>query len=47
MCCSFVEPDVITYNSVMCACAKGKQFEHALHLLQVMRRSRLEPNVIS
>ena len=41
------EPDVISYNAAISACAKGLQWERALSLLDEMQARGLEPNVIS
>ena len=41
------EPGVISYNSVISACANGQQWEQAFSLLPEMRSSQLEPDVIS
>ena len=42
-----LEPDVITYNSSISSCEKGRQWLAALRLLRQMRQRRLEPNVIT
>ncbi|CAK0790319.1 unnamed protein product, partial [Prorocentrum cordatum] len=42
-----LEPNVISYNAWISACAKGEQWQRALALLSAMREAKLEPNVIS
>ena len=44
---SWLEPNVVSYNSLISACETGQQWEQALSWLPEMRCSRLEPTVIS
>ena len=41
-----VQPDVITYNSLISACEKGKNPEQALQIFVSMKHQRVQPNVI-
>ena len=41
-----LQPNVITYNSVISACEKGGKAESALQLFYEMRQQGLQPNVI-
>ena len=40
-------PDVVSANSALSACEKGKQWEEAFGLLQDMIHQLLTPNVLS
>ena len=40
-------PNVITYNSLISTCEKGKQPERALELLEAMQRQGVLPDVIT
>ena len=42
-----IEPNVISYNSAISACEKGKQWEEALRLLQEMTDRGIEPDMFS
>ena len=42
-----MEPNVVTHNAAMTACANDGQWETALQLLEEMKRSGVEPNVRS
>ena len=42
-----LEPDVVSYNAAISACAKGKQWASALSLLDRMRLEGVTPNVIT
>ncbi|KAK3262832.1 hypothetical protein CYMTET_28338, partial [Cymbomonas tetramitiformis] len=42
-----VEPNVITYNSLISACEKGGQWEKALEVFAGMKKAGVEPNVIT
>ena len=41
------EPDVISYNSLIAACAKGGKTEEALEVFKSMQEFGEQPNVIS
>ena len=41
-----VQPDVITYSSLISACKKGKNPERALEILASMEHQHLQPDVI-
>ena len=38
---------MVSYNAAISACEKGKKWELALHWLQELWRSSLEPDVVS
>ena len=42
-----VEPNVISFSSVINVCEKGRQWQQALVLLDDMQGRRMEPNVIN
>ena len=42
-----LQSDVITYNSVISACGKGRKAERASQLFYEMRQQGLQPNVIT
>ncbi|KAK3249083.1 hypothetical protein CYMTET_41480 [Cymbomonas tetramitiformis] len=42
-----VEPNVITYSSLISACEKGGQWEKALEVFAGMKKAGVEPNVIT
>eukprot|EP00973_Karenia_brevis_P041471 5737772-Karenia_brevis.AAC.1 len=47
MCKAGVTSDVISCSAAISACKKGGQWEHALSLLQKMRKTGMTCNVIS
>ena len=42
-----MQPDVITYNSLISACEKGKNPEHALQIFDSMEHQRVQLDVIT
>ena len=41
-----INPDVISFNTAISACANGGQWEKALNLLQELMNRGIEPDII-
>lgn len=45
--CRWLKPTIVTFNTLISACAKGSLFEVALQLYEEMQRQGIQPDVIT